>query len=456
MRHVRLILRLLEEGVIDGLRIDRPGRAGRPTRVTCGGCANVARRRMWVEKILATAPSACRADWPVTGTVGYEFLSDACELFVDPAGRGGRLPSSGGTGLSGGARRDSACGRWPPSASRRRATFAPEVERLSRLTPDLRPRSAGRRRLNVTVYRTYIDPAAGSVADDDSSRSQPLRLAVSELLLGQAPAVPSSHTLSADDPGDHGQGRRGHRLLSLLSGCLPSTMSAGRRPGRFGVRSTSSMPVQRRTHAAVHPEALADHHDPRRKALVDARASDRALSQIPDRWVLAVRRWLELSERHGSEIDGRTAPDLAERYFIFQTLVGVWPIEPERLDGYLREGTARGKTRRPTGCSRTPPTSRPVKDFARGSWTTSGSRWTSSHSSTSSRRWRCGRPWDSCCSSSPVRAYPIPTRATSSSSAHWWTRTTAGRSTGNCAVNAWTISSVAGAPETTSGITSCG
>ena len=38
---------------------------------------------MWIEKILE--PSEALRDWPVTGTVGYEFLNDVCALFVDPA-----------------------------------------------------------------------------------------------------------------------------------------------------------------------------------------------------------------------------------------------------------------------------------------------------------------------------------------------------------------------------------
>ena len=40
--------------------------------------------RVWVEKILD--PGERLRDWPVCGTVGYEFLNDVCALFVDPAG----------------------------------------------------------------------------------------------------------------------------------------------------------------------------------------------------------------------------------------------------------------------------------------------------------------------------------------------------------------------------------
>ena len=46
-----------------------------------------------------------------------------------------------------------------------------------------------------------------------------------------------------------------------------------------------------------------------------------------------MRRWYELTDPLVQ--DG--APDGQERYFIFQTLVGVWPIAPERLEGYVEK-----------------------------------------------------------------------------------------------------------------------
>ena len=36
-------------------------------------------------------------------------------------------------------------------------------------------------------------------------------------------------------------------------------------------------------------------------------------------------------------------PDGAERYFIFQTLVGAWPIEPERLEAYMEKAMREAK-----------------------------------------------------------------------------------------------------------------
>ena len=52
-----------------------------------------------------------------------------------------------------------------------------------------------------------------------------------------------------------------------------------------------------------------------------------------------VRRWYELTD----ELVQDGAPDAQERYLIFQTLAGVWPIEPERLDGYLEKALREAK-----------------------------------------------------------------------------------------------------------------
>ena len=70
-------------------------------------------------------------------------------------------------------------------------------------------------------------------------------------------------------------------------------------------------------------------HDAKRSA--DVRASIGALSSMPAEWAEQAGRWLELTE---SLRDGG-APDDVERYFLLQTLVGAWPIEPERIQDYM-------------------------------------------------------------------------------------------------------------------------
>jgi (1->4)-alpha-D-glucan 1-alpha-D-glucosylmutase len=70
-------------------------------------------------------------------------------------------------------------------------------------------------------------------------------------------------------------------------------------------------------------------HDTKRSG--DVRARIGALAGMAADWAAAVRGWRELCEplRSGG------APDAVEQYTIFQTLVGTWPIEPERLCAYM-------------------------------------------------------------------------------------------------------------------------
>ena len=80
-------LELVADGVVFGLRIDHPDGLADPAgyleRLHEAGVHDV-----WVEKILSTLPPPGEAlrDWPVRGTVGYEFLNDLAALFIDPEG----------------------------------------------------------------------------------------------------------------------------------------------------------------------------------------------------------------------------------------------------------------------------------------------------------------------------------------------------------------------------------
>ncbi len=125
-------------------------------------------------------------------------------------------------------------------------------------------------------------------------------------------------------------------------GRLLALNDVGGDPGRFGF-GVDDFHARNAERATRHPEALLTTmtHDTKRST--DTRARIAALTELPDEWAAGVRRWIELSERHCTTIDGRVAPDLQERYFILQTLVGVWPIEPERLDGYLEKALREAK-----------------------------------------------------------------------------------------------------------------
>jgi (1->4)-alpha-D-glucan 1-alpha-D-glucosylmutase len=66
------------------------------------------------------------------------------------------------------------------------------------------------------------------------------------------------------------------------------------------------------------------------------RARIGALASMPAEWEAHVRRWFEAT----STLEG---PDDIERYFLFQTLAGAWPIDAGRLDGYVEKALREAK-----------------------------------------------------------------------------------------------------------------
>ena len=73
-------------------------------------------------------------------------------------------------------------------------------------------------------------------------------------------------------------------------------------------------------------------HDVKRSA--DTRARIGVLASVADEWAERVRRWHDLT---GGLDDPR------EEYLVYQTLVGVWPIEARRLGLYLEKALREAK-----------------------------------------------------------------------------------------------------------------
>jgi (1->4)-alpha-D-glucan 1-alpha-D-glucosylmutase len=332
-----LVLSLVAEGLVDGLRIDHPDGladpAGYLARLRDRGAA-----RVWVEKILD--PGERLREWPVSGTVGYEFLNDACALFVDPDAE---LALTTLWNEISGDDRGFAQLALEAKLEQARGTFAPEVERLAReLDGDAPPGgidALSRAVASFPVYRSYVDPARGLVDEQDAAavaRAQmPPTLAEMLLLKRAAPAAfvtrfqqttPAVMAKGVEDTAFY----RYARLVALAE--------VGGDPGRFGV-SVADFHAANAERMQRFPLALLTTmtHDAKRSA--DVRARIAALASMPGQWSEHVQRWLATTEP--LRRDG--APDDLERYFLFQTLVGAWPIELERIEAYMKKALREAK-----------------------------------------------------------------------------------------------------------------
>ena len=334
----RKVLELVADGVVDGLRVDHPDGLADPDdylrRLRAAGV-----ERVWVEKILAV-DEPLREDWPVAGTVGYEFLNQVQALFVDaraePAFTALYVEFTGETRgfeeIALEAQLEQATG-----------TFAREVDRLVRESEgafDAATIVDGLARL--PVYRTYVDPWEGLVADADERAITAAHMdaELARALLLEDRGVPGGFVerFQQTSPPVMAKGvedtafYRYHRLIALNE--------VGGAPERFGLE-VAAFHEANLERAARHPLNLlvTQTHDTKRGG--DVRARIGALTWVPDEWRERVLRWRELNAPLREEGLG---PDADEEYLLYQTLVGAWPIEPlERLDAYLEKALREAK-----------------------------------------------------------------------------------------------------------------
>ncbi len=318
------VLELLRDGVIEGLRIDHPDGLADPAgyleRLRDTDPAHPP--HVWVEKILHR-PEALR-DWPVEGTVGYEFLNEAQGLFIDPAGEEPLTELY--AALVGDARPFEELA-LEAQLEQARGTFVREVDRLRRLHD---PGSLEEALARLPIYRTYVRDGVF----DEADRAALAAAGRPELFDGASEEFVSRFQQTSPPVTAKGiEDTAFYRYLRLLA-----LNDVGGDPGRWGV-SVAEFHAANRVRSERFPRAMltTQTHDTKRSG--DARARLGALSAMAAQWEEHVRSWYELSESLVQ--DG--APDEHERYLLFQTLVAVWPITPERLEGYVDKALREAK-----------------------------------------------------------------------------------------------------------------
>lgn len=123
---------------------------------------------------------------------------------------------------------------------------------------------------------------------------------------------------------------RYHRLIALNE--------VGGDPGVFGI---SLQQFHEACLAAQEQRPLSllasTTHDTKRSE--DVRARLTLLSEIPLEWAQAVKRWKNHNERHRLQ----DQPDRNTEYLLYQTLVGAWPLEEDRLLAYMEKAIREAK-----------------------------------------------------------------------------------------------------------------
>jgi (1->4)-alpha-D-glucan 1-alpha-D-glucosylmutase len=321
------ILELVATGLVDGLRIDHPDGLANPreylVRLHGSGV-----ERIWVEKILEPGESL-RSDWPVEGTTGYEFANDATALFVDPAGEG---PLTELYAELTGERRPFAEVAHEAKLEVARTTFAREFERLRALVSHDQLEEAA---AALHVYRTYVEPETGRVADEDRQALDALPAELRALLL-----LEGERTAARDEFVVRWQQTTGPVMAKGVEDTafyrwfrLTALNEVGGNPDRFSL-SPDAFHRAALDRLERHPHTLlaSQTHDTKRAG--DVRARIGALASLHAEWADRVRRWHMLT-------GGLDDPN--EEYLLWQTLVGAWPIVPGRLELYLEKALREAK-----------------------------------------------------------------------------------------------------------------
>jgi (1->4)-alpha-D-glucan 1-alpha-D-glucosylmutase len=282
---------------------------------------------VWVEKILE--PGEPLREWPVEGTTGYEFANDVTALFVDPAGE---QPLTELYAELTGERRSFSDVAHEAKLEVARTTFAEEFELLRTLAPFEGLEEAA---ASLHVYRTYVEPAADRVDEEDRRASailpEPIRRAV--LLEGERSPQLDEFVVRWQQTTGPVMAKGVEDTAFYRYFRLTALNEVGGNPGRFSLAPDDF-------HAAAaarlerHPLQLlaSQTHDTKRAG--DVRARIGALAGMHEEWAERVRRWRELT-------GGMDDPN--EEYLVWQTLVGAWPVIPSRLEQYLEKALREAK-----------------------------------------------------------------------------------------------------------------
>jgi (1->4)-alpha-D-glucan 1-alpha-D-glucosylmutase len=358
------VLDWLSRGVLDGVRIDHPDGLRDPEAYLkrLGDAAPQA----WitVEKILEPGERLPES-WPVAGTTGYDFIYLVNNLLVDPSGE---APLTEFYREFSGEPTDFAVVVREKKHFALREILGSDVNRLTALLVDIcerhrRHRDYTRHELHEAlrelvacfpVYRTYARAESGHISNDDvKTVTETVETAKANrpdvdgelfdflrdiLLLRVRGDLETELVMRLQQLTGPVMAKGVEDTTFYSFNRLVSLNEVGGDPGHFGL-ALDDFHRECGYKQAHWPRAMlaSSTHDTKRSE--DVRARINLLAEIPERWCQAVRRWAEMNELHRRD----ELPDRNAEYLFYQTLVGAWPIEPERVVAYMEKASREAK-----------------------------------------------------------------------------------------------------------------
>jgi (1->4)-alpha-D-glucan 1-alpha-D-glucosylmutase len=360
-----LVKQWLDKGWVDGLRVDHADGLRQPEQFLRRLREMAPKAWVVVEKILEPG-EPLNPLWPVNGTTGYDFLNNLNGIFVDPQGE---RPLSNFYAEFTGDTLD-----YPALVRAKKHMIVQdeltaETDRLTDLLVHISARhwecrDFTRAELSdawtelatcMPVYRTY----AGASDDPEVSKwdAQLINAAVRAarehrhylpaelfdfleelLLLRRRGILEDDFVLRFQQLTGPIMAKAVEDTAFYCYARFAALNEVGGDPGRFGL----SVPVfhqlcqRQQTLWPASMVATATHDT---KWGGDVRARLALLSERPQEWIEAVRRWSKMNEPKRCQ----NWPDRKMEYLFYQALVGVWPLTKERAQAYVQKAAREAK-----------------------------------------------------------------------------------------------------------------
>jgi (1->4)-alpha-D-glucan 1-alpha-D-glucosylmutase len=360
----RRILEWLENGVLDGVRVDHPDGLRDPQQYFERLRARVPDAWIIGEKILESG-EFLRESWPIEGTTGYDFMNVCNNLIV----RGNGLKEL--TAIYSDFTREPV--DFNAVAHEKKLTVQQEglgsdINRLTSLFVEICEGNRDRRdytRAEIrralrevtscfSVYRTYVVPERDQVLDEDRTQ---IDNAVAQAKERRQDLNASLLDFIADVLKLHARGGMESEFLQRFQQFTSAVMAKGVEDTAFycfnrmiGLNEVGAAPNRNGLTVAefhdynakmqaTHPLTMTtlSTHDTKRAD--DVRARLAVITEVPGRWKTALRRW----SRMNAAFRTGTNPDRNTEYFLYQTLIGAWPIAKDRLIAYMEKATHEAK-----------------------------------------------------------------------------------------------------------------
>jgi (1->4)-alpha-D-glucan 1-alpha-D-glucosylmutase len=385
----RLISDLVARGAADGLRIDHPDGLYDPLqyfqRLTClpfkGEGLPIDREPYVVIEKITASYEHLPQHWPVHGTTGYRFANVVNGLFVNTANEepmnriyasfiGERINYSDlvyrckklimGVSLA--------------SQLNVLANALSRIALSDRHTCDFTVNSLRDALTEVAacfpVYRTYV--TRDLVSDDDKrfidwavkcarKKSRPADASVFDFIravllhsIGDGKAqeyrdAVADFAMRFQQFTSPVMAKAMEDTSFYIYNRLVSLNEVGGDPSAFGMTVNAFHGAsQARAKHWPHTMLATSTHDGKRSE--DVRARINVLSELPTLWRQRVARWSRLNRRMKTALDGNAGPSRNDEYLLYQTLIGVWPLDDadlptllERIERYMLKAVREAK-----------------------------------------------------------------------------------------------------------------